>query len=368
MMTLLIFLVVLSLLVLVHECGHFFLARLFKVRVDEFGFGFPPRLFGMKRGGTEYTINLIPLGGFVRLAGEQGEERGSQTFAGKPIWQRLIILAGGVGMNVVLAWFLFTVGGMIGMPRAIDDIPPGALVRDQAVTIVEVLPGGPAANAGIAPGDAVVTVDGQAVESVEGVQQVLRSGGPRPVTFVMKRGTETRDVAVDARLLEETGSVGIGVALVETGVVSYPWYVAPWRGAEMTWYSLRAIVEAFAGMISQFVTGGGVTADVAGPVGIAVTTGRVAKLGFVYLLQFTALLSLNLAIVNILPFPALDGGRAMFVLVEVFRRKPLKSHIEGWIHQAGFLILIGLVILVTVADVRRFGGALWSGMASMFGG
>lgn len=368
MMTLLIFLVVLSLLVLVHECGHFFLARLFKVRVDEFGFGFPPRLFGVKRGGTDYTVNLIPLGGFVRLAGEQGEERGSHAFASKPVWQRLIILAGGVGMNVLLAWFLFTVGGMIGMPRALDGIPAGARVRDQAVTIMEVLPQSPAAEAGITPGDAVVAVDGQGAATVDGVQQVLRAGGPRDVLFSMKRGAEVREVVVHARVLPETGSVGIGVALVETGVVSFPWHVAPWRGAEMTWYSLRAIVEAFADLIRQFVTGGGVNADVAGPVGIAVTTGRVAKLGFVYLLQFTALLSLNLAIVNILPFPALDGGRALFVLVEKIRRKPMQGHVEGWIHQAGFLILIGLVVVVTVADVRRFGGALWAGVTSVFGG
>lgn len=360
MITLLLFLLVLTILVLVHECGHFFVARAIGADVEEFGFGFPPRVWGIKRGKTLYSINAIPLGGFVKIRGEQGgDEKAAGSFSSKPVWQRLLVLAAGVGMNVVLAWILFTILAAVGVPQGIDGaMPSHARVGERSVMVMEVLPDGPAQTAGISMGESIVAVNGEPVTAVATLQERLRSAGETPLSLEVRRGTETRVVTVRTAVLPQTGQPGIGVSLMETGIVSYPWYVAPLRGLEMTWLATTAILQAFVALISQMVGGRSVGADVSGPIGIAVATGQVARLGIVYLLQFTALLSLNLAVVNILPIPALDGGRVLFVLIEKVRRKPLAGHIEGWFHQIGFFLLMALVLVVTVADIRRFGAGM----------
>lgn len=362
MITLLIFLVVLSVLVFVHEFGHFITAKKLGVRVDEFGFGFPPRAFSVKRGGTVYSLNWIPLGGFVKIKGEMADEAtGRDSFATQSAPRRLLILAAGVTMNMLLAWLLFSAGAMIGLTETVDDVHTSATVRNRAVTVTDVIPDSPASTAGIAYGDSIAAVNGAPVVEVAALQETLRTASGE-VTLTLKRGQTTRDVQVTPVVLEKTGKPGIGVGLLETGTVSYPFWYAPVRGAEITVMNTLAVFQAFGGLIAGIFTGKGVSADVAGPVGIAVATGEVARLGFIYLLQFTALLSINLAVINILPLPALDGGRVLFLIIEKIRRKPVDRRIEGIVHQIGFGLLLLLALFVTVQDVRRFGGQILDGL------
>lgn len=360
--TLLLFLVVLSVLVFVHEFGHFITAKKLGVRVDEFGFGFPPRAFSIKRGGTVYSLNWIPLGGFVKIKGEMADEAtGKDSFATQSAPRRLLILAAGVTMNMLFAWFLFSVGAMIGLVETVDAVHPSATVRNRAVTVTDVLPDSPASKAGIAYGDSIVAVNGAPVVAVAALQETLHNASGE-VALTLTRGSTSREVRVTPVLLEKVGKLGIGVGLLETGVVSYPFWYAPVRGAQITAMNTLAVFEAFGGLIAGLVSGKGVSADVAGPVGIAVATGEVARLGFIYLLQFTALLSINLAVINFLPLPALDGGRVLFLIIEKIRRKPVDRRIEGIVHQIGFGLLLLLALFVTVQDVRHFGAQIFHGI------
>ncbi len=362
MTTFLIFLAVLSVLVFVHEFGHFATAKKLGVRVDEFGFGFPPRAFSVKRGGTVYSLNWIPLGGFVKIKGEMAEEAtGRDSFATQSAPRRLLILAAGVTMNMLLAWALFSVGAMIGLTETVDAVHPAATVRNRAVTVTDVLPDSPAAAAGIAYGDSIAKVNGAPVADVPSLQETLRTASGE-VTLTLNRGKTSREARVTPVMLSQTGKPGIGVGLLETGIVSYPFWYAPVRGAQITAMNTLAVFQAFGGLVVGLVSGKGVSADVAGPIGIAVATGEVARLGFTYILQFTALLSINLAVINILPLPALDGGRVLFVIIEKLRRKPVDRKIEGIVHQIGFALLLFLALIVTVQDVRRFGAQIVDGL------
>jgi len=368
--TIVIFLVVLSVLVLVHEAGHFFAARFFGVHVDEFGLGFPPRAWGVKKGKTLYSLNWIPLGGFVKLKGESGDHaHDKDSFAGKPVWQRSIIIAGGVIMNVVLAWFLFTVGYALGMPQVAEDLPSHAKVRDAKVQVMSVLEGSAAAEAGVLPGDVVTLIDGALVDDADDVRSVtsVRGGSEVKVTFV--RGTETVERTLVPRLIESSGQSGIGVALALTGVVSYPIYTAPLQGLSATWFYTSEIFGALWGVVRNLFTVAQEPAvEFSGPVGIAVLTSEVAALGFVYLLQFMAILSLNLAVVNVLPIPALDGGRLAFLIVEKIRGKAAGMRFEAAVHGIGYILLLTLVALVTYRDLTKFGGRIMDGIKTLVWG
>lgn len=354
MLTILLFLLVLSVLVFVHEAGHFFAARMMGIAVEEFGFGFPPRAFGIKRGGTIYSINWIPLGGFVRLKGETGGVKAPDSFASQALWKRLVVLVAGVAMNVALAIVLLSIGFAVGVPQEVGGgLPSGARVRDHAVRVQAVLPDTPAVTGGVEVGDTLRTVEGVAVESMEGFRKQIAGRQGRSTVIEIERNAERRVVTVTPEVLAETNAPGIGVGLVETGIVSYPWYLAPVAGARATFSYMGAIFGAFGDLLGTLLRTGRPSADVAGPVGIAVLTGAVAKLGILYLLQFVALLSLNLAVVNVLPIPALDGGRVLFLFMERIRGRAVSFAIEDRIHQIGFVLLLLLVAVVTFHDIGR---------------
>lgn len=366
--TIFTFIGVLAVLVLAHELGHFMMARKFGVKVSEFGIGFPPRIWGWRRGETLYSLNLVPLGGFVRIKGEAGEHVDDEdSFAHKPVWQRSLILVAGVAMNFLLAWFLLSAGFMWGLPQVVDDLPDGARVAEHKVQIMNVLPEAPAAKAGLQFGDAILSINGEEIATVGAVQQKVGSSGGETLTFDIRRGGEQQTVEITPLELTETGGYGVGVALVESGIVSYPWYSAVVRGLEAAAIMTKEIVIAFYQLIHNLLSGGGVSMDVSGPVGIAVLTGQVARLGFIYLLQFAAMLSINLAVINILPFPALDGGRLLFVLAEKIRRgRGVNRRLEAVIHNIGFLLLIFLVITVTYHDILRYSSQIIAGVKGLF--
>ena len=383
LLTIIIFLIVLSVLVIAHELGHFLTARRFGVKAEEFGFGFPPRAFGVYKNtlnkwrlvwgtkeitdspGTIYSINWLPLGGFVKIKGENGEaEAEMDSFSSRKIWQRAIMLSAGVIMNVVLAGVLISVGFMIGLPQALDGkLDARAHLSEQKIQIIQVVPDSPAAAAKLQVGDTILSVDNQNFVGLADLQTYVNSKTGQQLDYKIKRAGENLDVLITPVLLADTGKGGIGIAITETGIVSYPWYWAIIEGFKTTFILIWAILVAFYELLKGLIFGQGVAADLSGPVGIAVLTGEVARMGFVYLLQFTALLSINLAVINFFPFPALDGGRILFLIIEKFKGRPVKREVEGAIHNIGFALLMLLVLVVTFRDVSRFSDVfknIWS--------
>jgi regulator of sigma E protease len=365
--TIILFILVLSLLVFVHELGHFWMARRMGMKVEEFGFGFPPRLFGVKRKGTLYSINWIPLGGFVKIKGESGDHAAdTDSFASKKAWQRFLVLVAGVVMNLFLAAGLFSIGYMAGLPSVIDDmLPESARVTEQTLTVMQVIEGSPAEEVGVVAGDSIALIDGQVFLEDEQARDYLAAQGEQGVelTLVSETGEE-RVVSATAKYLEETQAAALGIGFVSTGFVSYPFFQAIGQGLYTTIQYTIEIAKAFGGIIRDLVVTQEVGVDLSGPVGIAVMTGQVAAMGLVYLLQFTAVLSINLAIINILPFPALDGGRILFLAIEKIRGRAVNEKIEIAAHNLGFILLMVLVVLVTYKDFVTFGDSILGAIRS----
>lgn len=394
MVTLLIFIAVLFVLVISHELGHFVAARKSGMKVYEFGFGFPPRLFGIQqvedatgkkkwklvwkdkqkelgqnaapagdstKVGTLYSFNLLPLGGFVKIKGEDGEEAGPDSFAAQRFWKRALTLFAGVGMNIVAAFILLSIGFMLKTPQAVDNLPAGSKIENAHLEIIEAIAGKPASIAGLQAGDIIVSLDTLQNPSVKAMQEYVNANKDKDITVVIKRGDQTLEKSIRPFVDEHTGKGGLGVALVEVGTVSLPWYKAIYYGFIMTGLYLKEILISFYYLIAQLVAGSPVGESLSGPVGIAVMTGKVAKMGFAYLLNFMALLSLNLAVINILPIPALDGGRLLFLIISKIKGKPITQKYEQLAHGIGFFVLITLVILVTVKDLGKFQG-LFTGL------
>lgn len=385
--TLIIFILVLGLLVFVHEFGHFITAKKCGAKVEEFGFGFPPRLGGIVKvdgkwkfvgkskptdknfKNTIYSLNWIPLGGFVKIKGEAGEgENDPDSFVNKKIWQRAIILFAGVGMNVVLTAVLLSIGFGIGLPAVIsDEMPTTARVRDAEIQIITVVEDSPSEKAGIIAGDTILSIDNIVFENLTEFSDYTSSKENSALSVKIKRNEQELTKEITPAYLTEYDKVGLGVGTAQVGIVSYPWYIAPWEGTKETGYFLKEILFAFGGLFKNLVQTGNVGIDISGPVGIAVITGQAARLGIMYLLQFTAILSLNLAIINFFPFPALDGGRFIFLIIEGLRGKPVNRKIENIIHNIGFTLLLLLVVLVTYRDFTRFGGKMLEVLKRSFG-
>lgn len=371
MLTILIFIIILGLLVFVHELGHFLVARWNGIRVDEFGFGFPPRLFGviknasgkyelvwgnkeMPSGETVYSLNWIPLGGFVKIAGEDGHDASDpNSFAGKSAWTRIRVLAAGVFMNFLFAWFLISIVFMLGLPQPIEPADHGKFA-DAKIQVLAVGKGTPAETMGLSMGDAIVSINGEAITTLEQVSGLISSHKGQAITVVVDRFGKPLTLTGTPRTEYPATEGALGISFSETAVVSYSWYEAIYRGAIATYDITLAILGAFGMMIASLFGGAKTALDVTGPVGIVYLTKQMSDLGLPYLLQFAALLSINLGIINILPIPALDGGRILFILIEKLKGSPVSHRVEGMIHQIGFILLLVLMLLVTVRDFAQF--------------
>ncbi len=305
--------------------------------------------------GTLYSINWLPFGGFVKIKGEGGEhEEDQDSFSSKPFWRRSTILLAGVFMNIVLTIVLLSAGFTIGIPQAIEGLESYAKVKDRRIELVDVFKDGPAARAGLRIGDIIIRANNLPLASAEELREYLQSQEGNFIKLNIRR--DGRDLAfeVKAENLPGLNKFGVGVFLLDTGLVSYPWYISIWKGVLATGFLIKEILLAFGNLLKNLILTGKVAVDLSGPVGIAVLTGRVARLGFAYLLQFTAILSVNLAILNALPIPALDGGRFLFLVIEKLRKKPVSRKIESIIHNTGFFLLILLVLAVTYRDLLRY--------------
>jgi regulator of sigma E protease len=371
MLTVLLFIAVLALLVLAHELGHFVVAKLSRMKVEEFGFGFPPRLWGVQKGDTMYSVNAIPLGGFVKIKGESGEGSDDpDSFASQAGWKRFLVLVAGVGMNLVLAAVLLTAGFMIGLPSVIDEtIPADAQVSQEVMRVGTVAADSPASRAGLAEGDELVSIDGVTFASPETARAYIGEHGSGGIHLVLARedGTQYVVTLTSEDLKAAPGVHGVGVGLVETGLVSFPPLAAVGQGVTATGYYTENVVLSFVDLVRNLVVNHKAGVELSGPVGIAVLTGQAAALGLSYLLQFTALLSINLAVVNVLPLPALDGGRLLFLVIEKVRGRSVDGKTEAVVHNVGFALLMTLVVFVTYHDLAKYGPGMWDAVRHLIG-
>ena len=376
LMIIILFLVILSVLVFVHELGHFVVARKLGMRVHEFGFGFPPRALGISKNPktgkwnfvspkvnklptTIYSINWIPLGGFVRIKGEDGgERRDPDSFTMKSPLARLAVLVAGVSMNFFLAWIIFSLVFMIGTPQSVSD--EEKYVENAVVQIANIAPESPAEKMGLRIGDVVkglcydTDMPWVTVNTVDDVKEYIDKNKGKEIKLLVERGEKDMEFKGVPRESTPEGEGALGVELLRTKVVSYPWYEAMGKAFLTVINFIGLIFLAFFGLLKSLLTTGSAPADIAGPVGIAFYTKQVADLGFVYVLQFAAVLSVNLGIINILPIPALDGGRVLFVLIEVIKGSPVSQKFEQTTHAVGFALLLLLMVVVTFFDFIRF--------------
>lgn len=362
-MTLLLFILIMAILVIVHEFGHFIVARKNGVKVEEFGIGFPPRLFSFKRPETTYSLNLIPLGGFVRIKGETGDHKNDpDSYANKKPWQKALILVAGVAMNFLTGWLLLSLAVSIGVPIALEDVSPEQMsaVRDIGIRINNVLEKSPASEAGIKMGDMIESINGEQIQEVGEIQKYINEWGGKELDLKIKRGEEKINLKATPIKIARLNRFAIGIGLSKTGIISYPWPQALGEGLNRTIYIIKEIAFALGQLAKTVLTFHKPSSDVSGPVAIAVATNDVAKLGFAYLLQFMAVLSLNLAFINILPIPALDGGRLFFLIIEKLRGRPIGERLEIAAHNIGFTLLIILMVFVTISDIGKYGGVFLS--------
>lgn len=349
LLTILVFLITLSLLVIFHELGHFLAAKKAGIKIEEFGLGYPPRLWGKKVGGTIYSLNLIPFGGFVRLFGQEmiDPKRKKGAFWAKSKRARLGVIWAGVLANVLLSFLLFSLIYLItGIPVKTDKVIFEAILEDS-----------PAGQAGIEPGDVVISFAGEAVGSVDDFVAKVEDLRGKMSSLVIEREGVRQEFELTSReeVSEEEGPLGVLVSSYET--VHFPFWQMPfraaWEGAKETWGWLEMIVRFLLVMIRGLIATGRLSEDIAGPIGILQITSRVAHSGFVPVLQFIAILSINLVVINFFPFPGLDGGHSVFVLVEAIMGRRSPEIAQRWINGLGMVVLVFLMVAVTVNDFKR---------------
>ena len=362
-MSIILFFVILLVLVLVHEFGHFIVAKKSGIRVDEFGFGFPPKLFSIKKGETEYSFNAIPFGGFVKIFGETPDEESlsgpdsKRSFVNKPKLIQAAVLVAGVFFNLLLAWFLLSVGFLAGMPTSLEGAPEGAVVKDPALTVTGILPGSPAEYAGLKPGDKIISLGDDEtlieVETPESVQAFVSTRPGQEITIVFKRAKTENSLIVipESGIIEGTPAIGISMDIV--GTLKLPVHKALLEGLKTTVSLTGATAAGLALFIKDAFIGRADLGALTGPVGIVGIVGDAYKFGFIYLLSFTAFISINLAIINLIPFPALDGGRLLFLAIEKIKGSAIRPQIANALNAIGFFLLILLMLIVTYNDIVR---------------
>ncbi len=340
----------LSVLILVHEFGHFAAAKIFGVKVEEFGLGFPPRLFGKKIGETLYSLNLLPFGGFVKIFGEDSPEEipsgrpEERSFPAEPVWRRLVIVVAGVFMNIVLGWLVFSAVFFAGAPNHLF--------------IAQVSTGSPALEAGLKDGDVILeaksgaTVLSDPIPSNEFIGLVNAAPGAALDLKVM-RGKDVFNVSLEGREVPPEGQGPLGVSLVDVGFADESFGKSIVKGFHMTVSTLRLVTIGFVDFFAKLVVQPSVLETVAGPVGIVALASQAGSLGLVYLFELMAFISVNLAVLNLIPFPALDGGRAVLLIIEKIRMKPVSRKVQTAVNAFGFILLLVLMVLITVQDVGR---------------
>jgi regulator of sigma E protease len=351
-------------LVLVHEAGHFFTAKRFGIRVDEFGFGFPPRIASFKKGETEYSINALPFGGFVKIFGESLDEADmvevgfldkgetsekidfSRSLISKPKWKQALVMFAGIFANFLLAWFLLSIGFMSGLPTSVGTEPKGSVLEDVHLAVVSTLPGSPAEISGLKSGDRITSVmaagDSLSIINPDTFKAFILT---HPETKIAINYTRGKDPNIHIAEMTPTttnadGKPMIGISMDQIGTAKLALFPAFWQGLKLDAYVTKSTAVGLYNLIVGGIQGKGSFAEVTGPVGIVGIVGDAYKFGFSYLLSFAALISVNLAIINLIPFPALDGGRLLFLLIEKIKGSRINPKFANAANMVGFAILI----------------------------
>lgn len=365
-MSIIIFFIVLAILVLVHEFGHFLFAKKFGIRVDEFGLGFPPKIWGKKYGETEYTLNWIPFGGFVRIFGENPDDESlkgidsKRAMVNKPRWQQAIVLFGGILFNFIFAWILISFAFSSGVPASREDYAQySEHITDIRIAITQVNNSSPAEQSGLKAGDSIIKiVAGSIVVESESLtipvikDTLTRSGNT--VEMHIKRGNKNKVILVTPEKGIIEGKYGIGIAMEDVGTLELPLHLAIYEGGKFTLHMISGVSRGLYDLITGIAKGNPDLSSISGPVGIAGLVGDAAKLGITYLSMFTALISINLGVINLVPFPALDGGRLFVLLIEAIRRKKLQPLVINKMNTVGFIILLMIMLLVTFKDLFKY--------------
>lgn len=330
--------IVLAVLILAHEWGHFIVARRIGIPVYEFSLGFGYRLLSIKRDGVEYSLRLFPLGGFVRMAGEQPDDLDNpEGFNNRTPLEKIRVTFAGPFMNFVLAVLIFIYSyAFIGVPQPIKEVVIGGVIAGQ-----------PAAGAGLTENDKILEVNGQKVANWNEFTAIIRKSENKPLTLKLVRNKQIKYITVTPADTDKTGA--------KIGAYSQVRYEKQsiLTSIKMGFVKTYQFTGQLLGGLVLLFTGGASAADIAGPVGITKMVGEAAQGGTLYLLAFTAFLSINLGILNLLPIPALDGSRIVFAAIEAIRRKPIAPEKEGFIHWLGFLFLMLLIVIVTYNDIVR---------------
>ncbi|MBI4037826.1 site-2 protease family protein [Candidatus Curtissbacteria bacterium] len=366
-MAVLVFIIILSLLVMLHELGHFLMAKRSKIGVEEFGFGLPPRIWGKKVGETIYSINWLPFGGFVRLVGEDSDDpkamKAKNSFQSKPIGQRTMVVLAGVAVNFILAVVIFyfvvaVLGFKVSLPLLVEH-KFKFVNQDSQVLVMDITPGSPAEAAGIQPAESILKVNGADINSTQQLQSIIRSSQDKELTLVLENpvNNSTREAVAVPKYNEQLKSPALGVGLGELGVLKYDTFPQKlFSGFIHSYNTVEYSFKIFGQLIGYAVRERDITPvseGVSGPVGIAQITSQAVALGPLSVLQLFGLLSLNLALINVLPIPALDGGRFLFIFIEAVTRRRVYPKFEKWAHTIGFVVLLGLIVLVTYNDILK---------------
>lgn len=364
-MEILIFIAVIVALIVVHEFGHFVAAKWSGMRVDEFGLGYPPRAFTIaKVGETSYTCNWLPFGGFVKIFGEDGGGDDPRAFSKRPRILQAIVLVAGVAMNLFFAYVLITGALVAGTPRALsqDEV---VLARDAQLLVANVMPGSPAAEAGLATGDAILEAeDGHyafsGVDPKTFTDFVANGGGNTTIALSVQHQDKTEETLFvrpeKGFIAADPSRAVLGVEVATVGVVPLSLGAALVEGASLTWSATKLTAVGLWHFFYGVFTLSADLSQVAGPVGIAGVVGDASLQGFGNLFSIMAIISINLALINLIPVPALDGGRLLFVIIESIIRRPIKASVAHAVNAVGFVFLILLMVVVTAHDLFKILG------------
>lgn len=360
-MSIILFIIILCALILVHELGHFLAAKKSGVRVDEFGIGFSPKLYSKKIGETVYSINLFPIGGFVKIFGENpddesitGEDSSRSLFHKSKLIQAWVVSAG-VIFNFLFAWLLISAGFAIGMPYSVDDSVYGKQVQNSALTITQVMPKSPAQIAGLKGGDVITALSAGGISldgiSVAPAQKFIASHDELLLTYLREGKKETTLVRPSDGVINDRRAIGVSLDMV--GTLRLPIHTAFSAGLTTTLSLTEATVLGLFDFFKHIFIGKADLSEVSGPVGIVGIVSDASELGIMHIISLTALISINLAVINLLPFPALDGGRLLFIIIEAITRRRINTTFVNATNGIGFLLLIVLMVFVTFNDVVK---------------
>ncbi len=354
-MSILIIIVSLFVLIFLHELGHFIFAKRYGVKVEEFGLGIPPRLYGKKIGETIYSINWLPLGGFVKLYGEDRKIDDERSFSSKPIYQRAIILFAGIAAFFVIAFLIFSVLAAVGHRASVPEekVIEEDLYGQVDITTTGIAPGSPAAEAGIEVGDVLVAIDGQVVEKPRKVRAMMEERKGEETELTVVRGGESVNISLIPREDPPEGEGAVGIVMDLTTEKRYPLYLAPIRGAVMTGETALFTVRSFGFLLSSFFTETSTLDIIGGPVAIVSIGAGSVTAGLSWFLHFIGTITVIFAIFNLFPIPALDGGRLFILAIEKIKGGPIPEKTEVGMIAISMIILLGVMAIVTYSDIMK---------------